>query len=83
MKSTEKQELKHKLKRVGLFLLIVLLPVLVICVGLQYADVPQWLNILVLVIVMFIFFFIFCAVCAKLDKKKQERMSKKKDPFSD
>lgn len=83
MKSTEKQELKRKLKRLGLFLLIVIVPVFFVCVGLQYADVPQWLNILVLVIVMFIFFFIFCAVCAKLDKKKQERLSKKKDPFSD
>ena len=83
MRSTEKQELKKKIKRLGLFLLIVFIPAMVICILLMYANVPQWLNILVLVVVLFILFFLFAFICDKLDKKKNERLSKKKDPFTE
>jgi len=83
MRSTEKQELKKKLKRLGLFLLIVFLPAMVICILLLWAKVPQWLNILVLVVVLFIFYFLYIFVCSKLDNKKNERLKKKKDPFAD
>ena len=83
MKTTEKQELKKKIKRLALFLGIVFVPTMVICILLIWAKVPQWLNILVLVIVLFILFFIFIYICDKIDKRKQERLSKKKDPFSD
>ncbi|MBP3431947.1 MAG: hypothetical protein J6K39_03750 [Clostridia bacterium] len=83
MKSTEKQELKKKIKRLALFLGIVLVPALVLSVLLIWAKVPQWLNILVLVIVLFILYAVFAYVCDRLDKKKAVRMSKKKDPFSD
>lgn len=83
MKNSEKQELKKKLKRLGLFLLIVFIPAMVISVLMVWQKVPQWLNILVLVVVLFILFFFYTWVCSKLDKRKEERMSKKKDPFSD
>lgn len=83
MRSTEKQDLKRKLKRLGLFLLIVFVPAMLVCVLLVWQKVPQWLNILVLVIVLFILFFLFTFVCDKMDKKKDERLSKKKDPFAD
>lgn len=83
MKSTEKQELVKKLKRLGLFMLIVFLPILIVCILMLWANVPQWLNILVLVILLFILYFLYAWLCSILDKKKQERMSKKKDPFSD
>ena len=83
MKSTEKQELKKKIKRMGLFLLIIFLPVLVLSVVLAGIHVEPWLNVLVLVVVLFLLFFLYAYICEKLDKKKQERLSKKKDPFSD
>ncbi|MGN1201608.1 MAG: hypothetical protein ACI4R8_05100 [Candidatus Caccovivens sp.] len=84
MKSTEKQELKKKLSRIGLFLLIVFLPMLLVCILLQVAGVKeQWISIMVLVVLMFILFFIYIFICTKLDARKKERMSKKKDPFSD
>ncbi len=84
MKNTEKQELKKKLSRLGLFLLIVFLPVLVVSILLTYvAGVPQWLNILVLVLMMFVLFFFYTWICSKLDNRKAERLKKKKDPFSD
>ena len=83
VKSSEKQELKKRIQRLGLFLLIVFLPVLVISILLVYLQVPQWLNILVLVILLFLLFFLFMYVCGKLDARKKARMDKKKDPFSD
>ena len=83
MRSTEKQELKKKIKRVGLFLLIVFLPAMSVCVGLAFAKVPQWLNILVLVVMLFVLFFLYVWVCSKLDSKKEKRMRDKKDPFSE
>lgn len=84
MKQTEKQELKSKLKRIGLFLIIVFLPIAVVCTLLYYVGVTDmWLNVLILVILLFLLFGIFYYVCEKLDQKKKERLSKKKDPFSD
>lgn len=84
MRSTEKQELSLKIKRLGLFMVIVFLPILVICVLLLVvAKVPQWLNILVLVLCMFVLYGVYVFVCAKLDRKKAERLTKKKDPFAE
>ena len=83
MKVTEKQELKKKLKRLGLFLLIVFLPALVVASLIIISGAPQWLNIMIMVIVLFVMYALFLLVCSKLDKKKQKRLEKKKDPFSD
>ena len=83
MRSTEKQELKKKIKRIGLFLCIVFIPALVISVLLWWAQVPEWLNIMVLVVILFILFALYAFVMDKMDKKKEVRMSKKKDPFAD
>lgn len=83
MRTSEKQELKRKIKQLGLFLLIVFLPCLAISACLILLKVPQWLNILVLVITMCLMFALYAFVMEKLNKKKQERMKKKKDPFSD
>ncbi len=83
MRNTENQDLKRKLKRIGLFLLIVFIPILVVCVLLICLKVPQWLNMMVLVILLFLTYFLFMSICQKLDNKKKDRMSKKKDPFSD
>lgn len=76
--------MKKKIQRVGLFMLIVLIPALVLSVVLQFvAHVPQWLNILVRVLVLFVLYFVYVWICFKLDARKTERMNKKKDPFSD
>lgn len=84
MRNTEKQELKRRIKRLGLFFLIVLVPSLVLAVVLEfYAQIPQWATVLVLVVVLSILYLVFLWICSKLDKQKEERMSKKKDPFSD
>ena len=51
-----------------------------------YTDIPQWLNGMVIVISAAVFYLIFLFVCAKIDKKKEERTKdslKKNDPFGD
>jgi len=83
MKNSEKQQLKRKLGRLGLFFLIVFVPIIVLAVVLQYVGAKQWVNIMVLVIVMFLMYALYIFVCSKLDARKAERMKNKKDPFSD
>ena len=83
MKNTEKQILKKRISRLGLFFLIVFIPVLVIAVVLASVGVKQWINVMVLVLVLFVLFALYVFVCDKLDNRKKERMKKKKDPFAD
>jgi len=83
MKNSEKQQLKKKIGRIGLFLVIVFLPIMVLAIVLVYAGVKQWINVMILVIVMFLLFGLYMFVLQKLDNRKTERMSKKRDPFSD
>ena len=83
MKSTEKQELKKQIKRIGLFLLIVLVPSLVVSVLLIWAKIPMWANILVLVVMLFVLFSIYFWIFSKFDNRKKERMKNKKDPFAE
>ena len=83
MRRSETNELKQKLKRMLLFIAIVFLPVMVVAVVLQFVvGLKMWQNMLVLVVLIFLLYFLFLWICSKLDKKKQERLSKKKDPFS-
>ena len=83
MNNSEKQILKKRIARLGLFFLIVFIPVLVLAVVLASVGVKQWVNVMILVIVMFFLFALYIFVCEKLDNRKKERMKKKKDPFAD
>ena len=84
MKTSEKQELKKKLKRLGLFMLIMVVPSLFLAVILMYyAKLSSAVNVVVLVVVMLVLYCFYVALCAKLDRKKEARMKNKKDPFSE
>jgi len=84
MKTSEKQELKKKLKRLGLFMLIMVVPSLFLAVILMYyANLSPAVNVVVLVVVMLVLYCFYLALCTKIDKKKAERMKNKKDPFSE
>ena len=83
MKNSEKQILKKRIKRLGLFLLIVFLPLMVVSTLMAVYVKQQWLNIFVCVLILFILFFIYLFLLDKMDKKKETRLKGKKDPFSD
>ena len=82
---SDRMILKDRLKKLGLFCLIVFIPVLVVAVVLYSVGVPEWANILVLVVMLLALFCVFMYVCSVLEKRKEKRLkeSGKKDPFSE
>lgn len=85
MKVSERMVLKDRLKKLGIFCLIVFIPVLVLSVVMMSYGVSEAVNIIVTVVVLFVLFFPYLYICALLDKKKEKRLkeSGKKDPFSE
>ena len=82
---SDRMILKDRLKKLGLFCLIVFIPVLVVAVVLYSVGVPDWANMLVLVVMLLALFCVFMYVCSVLEKRKEKRLkeSGKKDPFSE
>ena len=82
-----KQEFNRKMKRAMIFIACYFVVALLISsLLIIYTDIPQWLNGMVIVISAAVFYLIFLFVCAKIDKKKEERTKdslKKNDPFGD
>ena len=80
---SDRMILKDRLKKLGLFCLIVFIPVLVVAVVLFSVGVPEWANMLVLVVMLLALFCVFMYVCSILEKRKEKRLkeSGKKDPF--
>ena len=85
MKVSERMVLKDRLKKLGIFCLIVFIPVLVLSVVMMSFGVSEAVNIIVTVVVLFVLFFPYLYVCSLIDKKKEKRLkeSGKKDPFSE
>ena len=82
---SDRMILKDRLKKLGLFCLIVFIPVLVVAVVLYSVGVPEWANMLVLVVMLLALFCVFMYVCSVLEKRKEKRLkeSGKKDTFSE
>ena len=82
---SDRMILKDRLKKLGLFCLIVFIPVLVVAVVLYSVGVPEWANMLVLVVMLLALFCVFMYICSVLEKRKEKRLkeSGKKDPFSE
>ena len=69
MKVSERMILKQRLKRLGLFCLIVLIPICFLAFGLMYAGLSQAWNIVITVCVLFLLFGLFMVTCSALDKR--------------
>ena len=86
MKS-QKQEFNRKMKRAAIFIACYFaFALLISSLLILYTDIPQWLNGLVIVVSAGVFYLIFILVCAKIDKKKEEKMKdslKDNDPFGE
>lgn len=85
MKVSERMVLKDRLKKLGIFCLIVFIPVLVLSVVMMSYGVPQVVNIIVTVVILFVLFFLYLYICSVIDKKREKKLkeSGKKDPFSE
>lgn len=81
-----KRQMKKQVKRTMWFIAgyaviaLIISALLIVC-----TDVPQWLNMLVIVVLAGVFYLLFLWVCAIIDKKKAEKDSQnpKDDPFSE
>lgn len=85
MKVSERMVLKDRLKKLGIFCLIVFIPVLVLSVVMMSFGVSEAVNIIVTVVILFVLFFLYLYICSVLDKKREKKLkeSGKKDPFSE
>lgn len=85
MKVSERMILKDRLKKLGIFCLIVFIPVLVLSVVMMSFGVSEAVNIIVTVVILFVLFFLYLHICSVIDKKREKKLkeSGKKDPFAE
>lgn len=79
----ESRNLKRNLKRLGLFLLVMFLIDVFICFLLiKYTSLSGVVCGIIVILITSVLYLLFLLICAKLDKKKEEKLKNKKDPFS-
>lgn len=81
-----RRQMKQQMKRTMWFICVYAVIALIIStVLIVYTDIPQWLNMLVIVVVAGAFYLLFLWICAIIDKKKAEKQQQnpKDDPFSE
>lgn len=81
-----RRQMKQQMKRTMWFICVYAVIALIIStVLIVYTDIPQWLNMLVIVVVAGVFYLLFLWICAIIDKKKAEKQQQnpKDDPFSE
>ena len=85
MKVSERMILKDRLKKLGIFCLIVFIPVLVLSVVMMSFGVSEAVNIIITVVILFVLFLLYLYICSVIDKKREKKLkeSGKKDPFAE
>lgn len=81
----ESRDLRKTMKRLGIFLLIVFLFDVFICfLFFKYTNINKVLCGFIIICITAVLYLLFLFICAKIDKKKKERLEKsgKKDPFT-
>ncbi len=81
-----RRQMKQQMKRTMWFICVYAVIALIIsAVLIVYTDIPQWLNMLVIVVIAGVFYLLFLWICAIIDKKKAEKQQQnpKDDPFSE
>lgn len=84
--SGDKRKMKHQIKRTMWFIAgYAIVAVLVSALLIVYTNVPQWLNMIVIIVLAGVFYLLFLWLCAIIDKKKAEKdaQNPKDDPFSE
>ena len=84
MRAKDSRDLKRKYKRMLIFLAIIFVVELVLCYCLMMAGLSNVLCGVIIVLSASIFYLLFLFICAKIDKKRAERLEKEatKDPFT-
>ena len=85
LKPTESRDLRKSYKRIALFLVLVLfIDAFLAFVLYSYTNIGDFLCGLIVVVFTALLYLIYLWICAKIDKRKKEKLenSGKKDPFS-
>ncbi len=85
MKPEESRDFKRKFNRTICFLLCVfLLDAFVVYLLINYAKLSPTLSGFIIILITSVLYLCFWLICAKIDKKKEEKLVKNKfkDPFS-
>ena len=85
MQNTDKRPMKKQLKRTMWFIAGYALVAVVLSAIMIVYDIPQWLNMLVIVVLAGVMYLLFLWICAIIDKKKKEKQAgeEKDDPFAE
>lgn len=86
LNSGDKRPMKKQVKRTMWFIAAYAVVALVISsVLIVFTNVPQWLNMIVIIVLAGVFYLLFLWICAIIDKKKAEKdaQNPKDDPFSE
>lgn len=86
LNSGDKRPMKKQVKRTMWFIAVYAVIALVISsVLIVFTNVPQWLNMIVIIVLAGVFYLLFLWICAIMDKKKAEKdaQNPKDDPFSE
>lgn len=82
-----KREFNRQMKRAGIFIgCYAVVALIVSTLLILYTDIPAWANGMIIVLGASVFYLIFLIVCAKIDKKREEKRGlslKERDPFAD
>ena len=81
----EKRDLKKSYKRLAIFLLIAFIfDSFIAFLFFSYTNMHEALCGFIIIVITAILYLLFLFICAKIDKKKAERLARdnKKDPFS-
>lgn len=86
LKPTESRDLKRTYKRIGWFLLGVLL-IDAFIAFILYEYVPSLNDVLcgfIIIVITAVLYICFALICSKVDKKRKEKLEKsgQKDPFT-
>ncbi len=81
----EKRDLKKSYKRLAIFILVAaFIDSFIAFLFFFYTNINQVLCGFIIIVITTILYLLFLYICAKIDKKRAERLAKenKKDPFS-
>ncbi len=84
--SSQRRDFEKKTKSTMIFIGVFFCIALVISTLLIFADIPMWLNMMIIVILAFVFYLPYMVITAKIKAKKEEKRLKdinKKDIFAD
>ena len=83
MNPKQSRDLRKNYKRLMIFLISFFVFALIVCYLLMRTGISPILNGFIIIVLACIFYLLFLFICAKIDKRKEERMKDEetKDPF--